>query len=194
VYVTNAVVVYSKIRRDILLPEMTGPASLHSEEGVYQRDGEREFTVQDPEGFCLPGRPDRLLQRTSQTPENLPPFPIRLDLTLLCYAQTEYSAMQSVSNCRTLKRPVSRLCMVSNQTRLFLIPPIGGEFIATILGRESNVPLDLQTDFKSATENSLPAPRSRSDVSETPVPTTFQWKVSWLRCSRLFAVVARLVL
>jgi hypothetical protein len=41
---------------------------------------------------------------------------------------------------------------------IVLIPYIGPELIATILGRESSDVLDLRMDSKSAIENSLPAP------------------------------------
>jgi hypothetical protein len=74
-----------------------------------------------------------------------------------------------------------------------MIPYIGPEFIAAILGREINAARDLPPDSKSATENSLPARCSQSAVNEEAVPVPFQGKKSWLRCSHLFAIVARVV-
>jgi hypothetical protein len=125
-----------------------------------------------------------------------PPFRFDLPSRAMRYPTKEYRAMQSVPNCTTFKkRPSPGLCTASDRTRLLLIPYIGPEFIAAILGREINAAPDLSPDSKSATENSLPARCSQSAVNEeaVPVPVPFQGKESWLRCSHLFAIVARVV-
>jgi hypothetical protein len=74
-----------------------------------------------------------------------------------------------------------------------LIPYLGPELIAAILERESTSAVDLQANSKLATENSLRAVRSRSVVKKKPARVPFRRKASWLRCSRLFAIVGRLV-
>ena len=74
-----------------------------------------------------------------------------------------------------------------------LIPYLSPELIAAILKLESTSAVDLQVDSKSVLENSSPALRSQSAVNEKLVRITFRRKASWLRCSRLFAVVGRLV-
>jgi hypothetical protein len=74
-----------------------------------------------------------------------------------------------------------------------LIPYLSPELIAAILKLESTSAVDLQVESKSALENSFPALRSQSAVNEKLVRITFRRKASWLRCSRLFAVVGRLV-
>jgi hypothetical protein len=51
----------------------------------------------------------------------------------------------------------------------------------------------LQMDSKSSDEASFPALRSRPAVNEKPMRIPCRRNVSWLRCSRLFAVVRRLV-
>ena len=74
-----------------------------------------------------------------------------------------------------------------------LIPYLSPELIAAILKLESTSAVDLQVDSKSALENSFPALRSQSAGNEKLVRIRFRRKASWLRCSRLFAVVGRLV-
>jgi hypothetical protein len=74
-----------------------------------------------------------------------------------------------------------------------LIPYLGPEFIAAILKRKNTVALDLRTDSKSATKNSLLALRSQSAVNDKPVHVPLRRKASRLRCSRLFAAVRGLV-
>ena len=74
-----------------------------------------------------------------------------------------------------------------------MIPYLSHEFIAAILKLESTSALDSQVDSKSAMENSLPRLRSQSAVNEKPRRVPFRRKAPWLRCSRLFAVVGRLV-
>jgi sensor domain CHASE-containing protein len=73
------------------------------------------------------------------------------------------------------------------------IPYLSPELIAAILKLENISAVDLQADSKSATENSFPASRSQSPVNEKAVRVPFRWRASWLRCSRLFVVVGRLV-
>jgi hypothetical protein len=103
--------------------------------------------------------------------------------------------MQSVSLYRMLKRLLSRLSMIDVESNevIALIPYLSPELIAAILQRESMSSVDLEADSKSATENSFPAPRSQSPVNKKPVRGLFRRKASWWRCSRLFAVVGRLV-
>ena len=75
-----------------------------------------------------------------------------------------------------------------------MVPYLSGEFIAELLARKSNAALDLRRDSGSAMDNTLPALRSQSVVSEKPVPATFQCrKACLLLCSRVLAMVAKLV-
>jgi hypothetical protein len=74
-----------------------------------------------------------------------------------------------------------------------LIPYLSPELIAAILKRESTSSVDSRADSKTAAENSFPALCSQSAVNEEPVRVPFRRKASWLRCSRVFAVVGRLV-
>ena len=98
------------------------------------------------------------------------------------------------SHYRMLERFLSRLSRhVESNEVIGLIPYLGPELIAAILKRDSASAVDLQADSKSTTENSFPALRSQSAVNEEPVRIPLRQKVSWLRCSRLFAVVGRLV-
>lgn len=82
---------------------------------------------------------------------------------------------------------------VESKEVIGLIPYLGPELIAAILNCESTSTIDLRADSKSAAENSSSALRSQSAVNEKPVRVPFRRKASWLRCSRLFAVVGRLV-
>jgi hypothetical protein len=74
-----------------------------------------------------------------------------------------------------------------------MIPYLSPELIAAILKLDSTSAVDLQVDSKPAMENSFPALRSQSAVNEKPRRVPFRRKAPWLRCSRLFAVVGRLV-
>lgn len=73
---------------------------------------------------------------------------------------------------------------------IFYLSP---ELIAALLKRESPSAVDSQADSKSATKNSFPALRSQSAVDKKAVRAPSQRKASSLRCSRLFAIVGRLV-
>jgi hypothetical protein len=74
-----------------------------------------------------------------------------------------------------------------------MYPYLGPDLIAAIVRRESTSAVDLQADSKSVVENSLAALCSESAVSEKPMPVPFRRKATWLRCSRLYAVVVRLL-
>lgn len=74
-----------------------------------------------------------------------------------------------------------------------MIPYICPEFIAAILGNESAIATDLQTNSKSAHGESVPAARSQSGAKARHAPGPLRWNVSWSRCSRLFAVVTKLI-
>jgi hypothetical protein len=74
-----------------------------------------------------------------------------------------------------------------------LIPYLGPELIAAILNRESAAALDLGTDSKSATKNSLLALRSQSTINDKPVHIPLRRKAFRLRWSRLFTAVRGLV-
>jgi hypothetical protein len=82
---------------------------------------------------------------------------------------------------------------VESNEDIGLIPYLSPELIAAILKLKSISAVDLHADSKSAMEDSLPAQHSQSAVNEKLVRVTFRRKASWLRCSRLFAVVGRLV-
>ena len=74
-----------------------------------------------------------------------------------------------------------------------LIFYLGPELIDTLMRHESTSTVDSQADSKSATENWFPALRSQSAVTQKSVRVPLRQKASWLRCSRLFAIVSRLV-
>ena len=102
--------------------------------------------------------------------------------------------MQSVFSLQDVEEvPLPLVRHVESNEVIGLIPYLSPELIAAILKRESISAVDSQMDSKSSTEASFPALRSRSAVNEKPVRIPFRRKVSWLRCSRLFAVVGRLV-
>ena len=96
--------------------------------------------------------------------------------------------MQSVFSLQDVEEvPLLLVRHVESNEVIGLIPYLSPELIAAILKRESISAVDLQMDSKSSTEASFPA------VNEEPARIPFRRKVSWLRCSRLFAVVGRLV-
>jgi hypothetical protein len=97
--------------------------------------------------------------------------------------------MQSVSQPQEVEEAHLPLVHdVESNEVIGLIPYLSPELIEAILKRESSTSaVDLQMDSKSSTEASFPA------VNEEPARIPFRRKVSWLRCSRLFAVVGRLV-
>jgi hypothetical protein len=102
--------------------------------------------------------------------------------------------MQSVFSLQAVEKTHLPLVHhVDSNEVIGLIPYLSPELIAAILKRESVSAVDLQMDSKSSTEASFPALRSQSAVNERPVRVPFRQKASWLRCSRLFAVVGRLV-
>jgi hypothetical protein len=68
-----------------------------------------------------------------------------------------------------------------------MIPYLSPELIAAILKLESTSAVDLQVDSKSATENSFPAPRSRSAVNEKPVRVPFLAKGFFAILSSIWA-------
>ncbi len=74
-----------------------------------------------------------------------------------------------------------------------MIPYICPEFIAAVLGNESAVATDLQTNSRSALRESVSVARSQSGATASHAPGPLRWNVSWSRCSRLFAVVAKLI-
>jgi hypothetical protein len=109
------------------------------------------------------------------------------------FRHKEYRAMQSVFSLQDVEESSPLVLHVESNEVIGLIPYLSPELIAAILKRESISAVDLQMDSKSSTEDSFPTLRSRSAVNEKPVRIPFRRKLSWLRCSRLFAVVGRLV-
>jgi hypothetical protein len=129
--------------------------------------------------------PDWILQRTSEDVKGSPPFQGN---------HKEYRALQSVFSLPDVEEvPLPLVRHVESNEVIGLIPYLSPELIAAILKRQSLSSVDLQADSKSAAENSFSALRSQSAVNEKPVRIPFRRKVSWLRRSRLFAVVGRLV-
>jgi hypothetical protein len=106
----------------------------------------------------------------------------------------KFTAFLPWSSCARLGAADRRGCAwrsteLSNEV-LILIPYISPEFIDAILGK-SAVVRDSQT--KSTVEDSLPVHRSRSVGNKKHPRAPSQWNVSWSRYSRLFAVVAKLI-
>ena len=120
-------------------------------------------------------------------------FPIRLDLALFV------SPTRNIGRCKVfltsdVEEARSRMFIdVESMEVIDLIPYLSPELIAAILNHESLSSVDLQADSKSVAKNSFSALRSQSAVNKKPVRVLFRRKASWLRCSRLFAVVGRLV-
>ena len=71
-----------------------------------------------------------------------------------------------------------------------LIPYMSPELIDAIFGKRET-DRDLQT--KSIVEDSVPVHRSQSASVEKYTVAPSRWNVSWSRYSRLFAVVAKLI-
>jgi hypothetical protein len=138
--------------------------------------------------------PDCTLQTKSEHLKESLPF--RFDLTerAMCFADKEYTAMQSVSHHRMLGETHLPPSIMANRNEVVgLIPYLGPELIAAIMKCEGTSDVDLQADSKSAVKDSLPALRSQSAVNENLVRVPSRRKASWLRRSRLFGVVCRLV-
>jgi hypothetical protein len=89
--------------------------------------------------------------------------------------------------------PIDAQCRIEVNV---LIPYIGPEFVAALLEHKNTATaaIDLRTDSKVPSENSLPAPRSKSAVNEKVVHLPLRREASRLRFSRLFAAVRGLVI
>jgi len=129
----------------------------------------------------------------SQTRQEILLSEIRTPSALFVLPARNIGRCKSVSHHRVWKKLISRLSInVESNEVIGLIPYLSPELIAAILKRESTSAVDLQADSKSLREHSFPTLRSQSGVNEKLTRVPFRRK-AWLRCSRLFTVVGRLV-